>query len=257
MKSKSGVDSKAGTLKMKNNTKVLGNLISRSASMLLIAMAGFGMMSFTQDDTAVNSLDTGVNATTEVAVTSVENCCAVQVNKPGDEIKKAVYISMPRPKAMLTADIANSRLFVAEAKERRIWSMDLSEARANADSEMKFSFQLSQLNPTAAAFKTADLEMLHSFAEGMMLQFAGTMANNANIADAEMISEFMAAHFKIAVRTDAATLAKADAAIAKVFEKENLPFINLPSHIAAATADAAMLQSYEAEVKVITIVANK
>ncbi|MBX2925780.1 MAG: hypothetical protein KF746_26525 [Chitinophagaceae bacterium] len=258
MKSKSEVDSKAGTLKMKNDTKVLRNLISRSASMLLIAMAGFGMMSFTQDDTAVNNVDTDLKKEITVEDTkavALENCCAATlVSKPGDEVRKAAYISMPRAKAKLSADVENSRLFAKEARERRIWNMNLAEARAEADREMSFNFELNRLYPAAGVSEKADQAMNRLFIEDALGQFTTVIAKKANVADAEIISQFMADHFKIAVNANAV---KADASIAKAFERENLPFISLPTQVATATADAAMLQHYEAEVKVNTTVATK
>lgn len=262
MKSKSGVDSKAGTLKMKNNTVVLKNLISKSASMLLIAMAGFGMMSFTQDDTVVNSVDTNLSVkkeiTTETAkVVADENCCVAQAAKPGDEIKKALYINMPRAKAILTADRENSRVFLAEAKERSMWNMSLAEARAKADKEMNFNFELSRLYPSAKVSADADQAMINIFTEDVVLKSTLTTAKYANNADAEMASRFMAENFTIAMKTNAVNVVKADAVMTRAFEKANLPTISLPSQVAAAKADAEVMQNHEAEVKVKTTVATK
>lgn len=244
MKSKSGVDSKAGTLKMENSV-TMRNLISKSASMLLIAMAGFGMMSFTQDDTAVNSLDTNLSVkkeiTTETAKVVVdENCCVALVNKPGDELKKALSINMPHAKAISVADQENSRVFVADVKERSLWNVNLAGARAKADREMAFNFELSKLIPAANVSENADDIMITLFTEDVILKSTAAVVKNTAVADAEMASQFMTDHFSIKVKADAVSFAKADASVIRAFEKANLPSIALPSVAATAKADAEM-----------------
>ncbi|MGN6436589.1 MAG: hypothetical protein ACTHMM_08640 [Agriterribacter sp.] len=242
MKSKRGVDSKAGTLKMENSAAVLRNLISKSASMLLIAMAGFGMMSFTQDDTSVNSVDTNLSVNKEIAtetakVVTDENCCVALVSKPGDELKKALSINMPHAKAISFADQENSRAFVADVKERSLWNVSLAGARAKADREMAFNFELSKLIPAANAVENADEIMVTLLTEDVILKSTGTVVKNASVADAEMASQFMTDHFSININADAA---QADANVMRAFEKANLPSIALPSVAATAKADAEM-----------------
>lgn len=251
MTQKSEMGSKAGI------SKKAKSIISKSASMLLIAMAGFSMMSFTQDDVVVNNNDTNLNLAkqTAVAVNITEDCCSAQVfAKPGDEIKKIQVLSQSAAKSVLKADVENSKVFVAEAKERMLWSMSLSDARKKADSEVAFNFQLSRLYPEASVKLAADAEMINQFETKSIADATVKATNYIAQADAAIFNSFMTEHFSIKVANAAA---QADKEMVRAFEKANLPFISTPTLAAATQADAEVINNYEAASKVITTIAVK
>lgn len=264
MKRKSEVDSKAGTAQKENSTMVLKSLISKSASMLLIAMAGYGMMSFTQDDTSVNSIDTNVSAKKEKSIESAkflaadENCCAAIITKPGDEIKKTSTISMPGAKAILNADRENAVKFITEVKNRSLYSMDIADAKEKADREMSFNFQVSGMFPSVEVAHMADLQMINHFTDEIVLKstvFAGKYVNDA---DAEMSANFITENLALQlVKPSEKLIVQADAEISNAFEKVNFPSISLPSQHTAVVADMEMIQHYETEIKVTRTVATK
>ncbi|MFT4018637.1 MAG: hypothetical protein QM668_16850 [Agriterribacter sp.] len=263
MKQQNEVNSKAGTLKRKTSMINLYGKISKAASMLLIAVTGFGMMSFTQDDTSVNSVDTNLNikkeavAETTVVVTASEACCGVTVAKPGDEVKKAYYISMPATHMFLKADREAVIRFEAELFAKKLWSMDIADAAKKADTEMFFNFNVSNMVPPVTAGVYADAEMIINFTDDIV-KVANFTALQVNAADNEVIDNFIAEHFSIkAFNPSANLIAGADAEITRAFEKANLPFISMPSQIAANNADVEMIQHYQAEVKSAQTLATK
>ena len=263
MKQMNKVDSKAGTLKNENSTNMLQNVISKSASMLLIAMAGFGTMSFTQDDTSVNSIDTNLSVKKEKNVESNASayaynaCCGVSVGKPGDDTKNALYISLPKASTVIKADKETARNFMAEAKSRSIWSIDVVDAAVKADKEMNFNFQLSNIFPASEISMKADEQMINHFTDEIVLKSFTFNGNNALAADKVMSDNFIAEHFYIKnVRPSTEMIAQADASMIKSFEKANLPSISIPSNVAAHSADVEMIGNYQAGVAE-TIVANK
>ncbi|OJY88910.1 MAG: hypothetical protein BGP13_02525 [Sphingobacteriales bacterium 40-81] len=262
MKQQNEVNSKAGTLKMKTSMINLYGKISKAASMLLIAVTGFGMMSFTQDDTSVNSVDTNLNINNEtvVATTAIaasDACCGVAVAKPGDEIKSAFYISLPNAKAFVKADREAANRFYSEVNARRSWSMDMTDATKKADAEMNFNFKVSSMNLAPVAGFNADAAMVNSFTEDVVLKSL-TITASAQSADNEMIDNFIAEHFSIKhVKPSALLIAKADAEIVNAFEKANLPFISVPSQIAANNADLEVIHRYQVDIKNAQTVATK
>lgn len=263
MKQQKEVNSKAGTLKRKTTMKNVFGEISKVASMLLVAIAGFGMMSFTQDDASVSSIDTNLNLKKETRavatafVTNSDACCGTAVAKPGDDIKKAVYISMPAAHRVVKADKEAAKSFEAEIFSRRLWSMDIVDATQKADAEMNFNFKMSNVTPAFEAGATADAEMSSNFTDEI-LKTANFAALQVNAADAEMIDNFIAEHLSIKSFTpSAALIAGADTEISRAFEKANL-HITLPSHIALSNADLEMIQGYQmTELKNVQTVATK
>lgn len=254
MKQKSENDSKAGI--QQKNTKVLKNLFSKSASMLLIAMAGFGMMSFTQDDEVLQG-DTNLNLakqTAAVAVNINEACCAVQASKPGDDVKKSLIRVIASPKTILNADVENFNAFIAEEQERRMWSMNLATARKNADNEINFNFQLSRLYPEATAQSIADAQMETLFEEEVIKAASFNARGYQVKADVEMERHFLTEHFSIKL---ASATQPADQEMAAAFEKANQLLISVPSRLVAAQADAEVKKNYEAAVKALSTVAVK
>jgi hypothetical protein len=260
MKQQNEVNTKAGTLKRRIGIINMYDRISKIASMLLIVLAGFGTMSFTQDDDAVNNIDTNLSVKKEtvIATTSaIAACCGETAAKPGDDIKTAFYISLPNTKAFVKADREAINRFYIELKARQCWSMDIAQAVKQADAEMYFNFKVSNINLLAAAGFDADAEMINNFIKTIILQSVN-FSQYAQYADNEMIDNFITAHFSIKnIQPFELFIAEADAAIINAFEKANLPFINLPSKIAAHNADLEMIQQYRVELKNIqTLVQN-
>lgn len=253
MKQMSEMGSKAGILQQ---AKLM---ISKSASFVLIAMAGFSMMSFTQDDVIAYASDTNLNQVNhKVTVNMAEECCAATaVVKPGDEFSKIEMISHKAVRRILTADVENSKVFVAEAKERMLWSLSLSDAFRKADNESAFNFQLSKLVPDVNAIAVADEDMHMQFESYLRSQvnfYSGVQAVNADVA---AITNFVAENFSISAFADARKVLSADAEMISAFEKANLPFISVPSQLTAAQADAAMHSNQAAAASVETTIAVK
>ncbi len=247
MKQQKKVNSQAGSLKRKTTiTKLIGE-ISKSASMLLIAVAGFGMMSFTQDDTSVNSIDSNLgtkqettNTINAVALNSAA-CCGLTVAKPGDEIKKALYVSMPATNKWQSADKEAASRFEAEVSSRRLWSMDIADAIKKADAEINFNFNISKMVPSVEAGKIADAEMFNIFTDEIV-KTANFTALHVSAADAEMMHNFVTEQLSAkAFNLSATLIAGADMEMKNAFEKANL-HISLPSNIAAYKADIEMIQ---------------
>lgn len=262
MKQQKEVNSKVGALKRKTTISNLIGEISKSASMLLIAVAGFGMMSFTQDDTSVNSVDTNVNIKKEadVAVTTValnNACCGLAIAKPGDDVKKALYVSMPTTGKWQSADKEAASRFEAEISSRRLWSMDVVDATKKADTEMNFNFNLSKMVVSADAAAIADAEMINNFTDEIV-KTANFKALHVSAADDEMKHNFIAEQLsKKGFSLSAALIAGADVEMNKAFEKANF-HITLPSQIAAYNADVEMIQHAQlAELQKVQTVATK
>ncbi|MBX3240745.1 MAG: hypothetical protein KIT80_00085 [Chitinophagaceae bacterium] len=244
MKSKREMDSKAGTSKNENSIVMLKNMISKSASSLLIAMAGFGLMSFSQDDTAISNADTNLNANTEVvALVNNDNCCATELVKPADEGKKSVIKFRGTQKSALNADLENFRNFIAEIKENRTWGGSLAKIRASADEEAFYNFRTSMLVPAADIAKAADTRMIAIFEEEILLQSAYSAVMKA---DAEAFNSFWADNFSITVPRP--TIAD-DAKMFEAFEDSIFPRITLPSAAQIALADTEVVSNLEASLK--------
>lgn len=241
------------------------NRISKSASILLIAMAGFGTMSFTQDDTSVNSIDTNLSAKKERSIELATNtyaydaCCGVQVGKPGDDTKNAFYISLPKAQSFVKADRETAAKFMAEAKGRKTWSMDVAEVSVKADKEMNFNFKVSGMYPGAVVAANADQQMINHFTGDVVLESLSLNGKSAQVADMEIADQFIAENLSIKnIKPSVEMIAKADGEVTYAFEKANLPSISLPSKIAVHNSDVEMIQNYQVEVKLVnTIVANK
>ena len=254
MKSKSEMDSKAGTSpKEKNQT--FKNVISKSATMLLVTVMGLSAMSFVQHDSFVSGSDTNQSAAkvqniaATKAVPGKETCCATTVVNPGDGINTAFVISTPTKKAIYKADKETIVGFIAEVKERRIWSMTRAQASAKADKEMHFNFKLSAMYPSVSTAAEADMEMSSNFVDELV-NIAAFGANAAARADEEIAGNFIAANLNIVVaKPTVVQMVKADAEIKAGFENANYPVISVPSAITAQKADLKMMQNIRLQIK--------
>lgn len=254
MKTKSDTDSKAGTSpKEKNQT--FRNVISKSAAMLLVTVMGLSAMSFVQDDSFVSGSDTNQSAAkvqniaANKAVSDKETCCATTVVNPGDGINTAFVISTPTKKAIYKADKETIVGFIAEVKERRIWSMNRAQVSAKADKEMHFNFKLSAMYPSVNMAAEADREMSSNFVDELV-NITAFGANAATRADEEIAGNFIAANLHVTVaKPTVAQMVKADAEIKAGFENANHPVISVPSAIAAQKADLEMMQNIRLQIK--------
>ena len=252
MKRKSEMDSKAGTSPtVMNNT--FNNVISKSASVLLVTIIGLSTMSFVQDDSFVNGSDTNQSAAkvqniaAATAGTGDETCCAATVANPGDGINAAFVISTPTKKATYKADKETIVTFISEAKERRIWSMNRAQAIAKADKEMHFNFKLSTIYPSATMAAKADKAMVARFVDEIM-HLAAYNANAVAGADAEMVANFIAANLQAKLAKPTVELiSKADREIVSSFGKAASTAISVPSAAAVQKADLEMIQNYKGQ----------
>ena len=250
MKRKSEMDSKAGTSPIVQN-KMFKNVISKSASMLLVTAMGLSTMSFVQDDSFVSGSDTNQSAAKVQNIATIkaepgdETCCVTTVVNPGDGINTAFFISTPTKKAIYNADRETVVTFISEVKERRIWSMNRSQASTKADKEMHFNFRLSTIYPSAATAAGADKAMISRFAD----EIAHVTAYNTNAvakADAEVSVNFIAANLPVTMAKPTIELiSKADAEMASSFQKATRAVISVPSATAAQKADQEMMQNYK------------
>jgi len=253
MKQTNEVASQAGTLKTENNIQLLWNAISKSASMLLIAIAGFGTMSFTQDDTAVSSVDTNLSIKKEKAgaVISTENVM------PGDETRNA-FISLPDSRTIAKADAENISTFAATAEMKRLWSMDVVSVKAKADDEIKLSFELRKVYPSAEVAQHADVNMIEIFTDDIVMKNVNIGAAGITASDIEIADNFITAQLSMkGMFSSEALTAKADAELAGAFNSTYFAVISLPSKVAADNADADMLQKYQSQIKFTETVATK
>ena len=254
MKQKNEVASKAGTLKTENSIKLLRNAISKSASMLLIAMAGFGTMSFTQDDTAISSIDTNLSVKKEHSTAAI----SAGNTMPGDEIKNAYYISLPSRKTAARADAENIATFITSSEMKRLWSMDIVSAKAKADDEIKFGFELRKIYPSAELAQHADINMIEIFTDDIVLKNMNFSAAGITASDIEIADNFVTAQLSMKdMFSSEALIAKADAELKGAFNSTYLAVISLPSKAAADNADADMTQKYMSQIKLTETVATK
>lgn len=252
MTPKSKMDAKAGNNPKEN--KLFKTAISKTASMLLVAILGMSTMSFVQDDSFATGSDTNQSAINkrEIKITKEEavaiNCCVTNTINPGDETKNAFYISTPGKKAIYKADRETIVSFIRESKSKRIWSMDIETAREKADAEMNFNFQLSKMYPSIVAAAVADQQMMNSFLDGAVLQSAAFTKKYSVRADEEIADQFVTANLSATMTKPPAQLvADADMAIKAAFDKANRPYISVPSQVAMQTADQEMLQRHEVQ----------
>ena len=252
MKRKSEMDSKAGTSPTVQN-KMFKNVISKSASMLLVTVMGLSAMSFVQDDSFVSGSDTNQSAAKvqNIAATKAEpgdeTCCVTTVVNPGDGINTAFVISTPTKKAISKADKETIIRFISEVKERRIWSMNRTQASTQADKEMHFNFRLSTIYPSATMAARADKAMISYFTDEIV-HLAAYSANAVAKADAEVAANFIAANLPVTVAKPTVELmSKADAEIASSFEKATRSVIGVPSATAIQKADMEMMQNYKGQ----------
>ncbi len=235
MKTQRVMDSKAGTSKNEISVK-LKNIISKSASSLLIAMAGFGMMSFNQEDNVVNQIDTNLTQA-ELAV-NTDNCCATEVAKPAIGPKKATISFTASQVEIHKADVENARNFIKEEKERRVWGMNLEKSFAKADNEIKVNFRMSMLYPEKETAKATDAKMNRMFEEEILRQAAHAAIE---AADRQVYNNFWKDNFSISVPV---TATSADVAMHKAFEDAIFPYISYPSKLTVASADAEVASNH-------------
>lgn len=252
MKRKSEMDSKAGTSPTVKN-KMFKNVISKSASMLLVTVMGLSAMSFVQDDSFVSGSDTNQSAAKVQNIATIkaepgdETCCVTTVVHPGDGINTAFVISTPTKKAIYKADKETIVTFISEVKERRVWSMNRAQASTKADKEMHFNFRLSTIYPSATMAAGADKAMISRFTDEIV-HLAAYSANDVAKADAEVAANFIAANLPVTVAKPTAELMlKADAEIASSFEKATRSVIGVPSATAIQKADMEMMQNYKGQ----------
>lgn len=244
METQREMDSKAGT--RKNEISVtLKKTISKIASSLLIAMAGFSMMSFDLQDDSIHYADTNVNTNTVLA--STNDCCAAEVVTPVIGPKKGL-ISFTNSKAeMEKADAEHVRNFAAEEHERKIWGTSLSAIRATADKEAVYNFTTNMLYPEANVAAAADAQVIRLFGEDL-LQLAAKLA--ITNADAEAQDNFWKENCTINVQLSAKS---ADEGMVKMFADSLMSYITYPSPTTIAGADAEVVGNYEASLKTATI----
>ncbi|HRP34171.1 MAG TPA: hypothetical protein PKV73_19875 [Agriterribacter sp.] len=252
MKRKSEMDSKAGTSPTVKN-KMFKNVISKSASVLLVTMIGLSTMSFVQDDSFVSGSDTNQSAAKVQNIATIkaepgnETCCIATVANPGDGINTAFVISTPTKKAMYKADKETIVTFISEVKERRIWSLNRAQAIAKADKDMHFNFKLSAIYPSATMAAKADKVVIGRFVDEIV-HLAAHNGNTIAGADAEMAANFIAANLQVKVAKPTVELiSKADAEILSSFKKATNTVISVPSAAAAQKADLEMMQSYKGQ----------
>lgn len=252
MKRKSEMDSKAGTSPTAKN-EMFKNVISKSASMLLVTVMGLSAMSFVQDDSFVSGSDTNQSAAKvqNIAATKAEpgdeTCCVTTVVNPGDGINTAFVISTPTKKAIYKADKETIVTFISEVKEKRIWSMNRTQVSAKADAEMHFNFRLSTIYPSVTMAAGADKAMISRFVDEIV-HGAAYSANAIAKADAEVAANFITANLPVTVAKPTVELMlKADAEMASSFKKATHAVIGVPSATAAQKADMEMIQNYKGE----------
>lgn len=238
MKTQREMDSKAGV--PKNQLK---KMISKSAFSLLIAMAGFGLMSFDLQDENNLHADTNVNTATELVQNHTNDCCAAETTAPAKTAigPKKANISFAAEVEVRRADLEHVRNFVKEEKERRL------SIFSRADAEALLNFKMSMLYPEAGSAAAADAQMIRMFGEDLLQQSAKLAIANA---DAEAHNKFRDENFTITLQY---TTADADAGMLKMFEDANFPYIAYPSATAIANADAEVMSNQEAAVKNATI----
>jgi len=253
MTRKSKMDAKAGNNPQENHP-LFKTVISKTASMLLVAIMGLSTMSFVQDDSFVTGSDTNQSTINKRDIeiareeTVALNCCATNTANPGDEVKNVFYISTPGKKAIYKADKETIVTFIKEAKSRRVWSMDIKEARKKADAEMNFNFQLSKMYPSVVTATVADEQMTDSFLREAVLQSADVTKKYSLQADQEIADHFVTNNLSATMtKPSVQLLADADAAIKAAFDKANEPYISLPSQIAVQAADQEMMQRHQVE----------
>lgn len=261
MKQKNEMASKAGNPKTENSNNLL-SVISKSASMLLIVMTGLGTMSFTQDDSSVNGIDTNLNVKKEyaasIANSSKNGCCELKAVAPGDEIRNAFYISLPDSKTVAKADVENISEFIAASQMRRLWSMDIATAKEKADDEMNFNFKLRNIYPSSEVAQGTDVKMIEKFADDIVLKNVNYNASGLAAADIEVADNFIADQLSANKMFSANELvAKADAEIKNAFNVKNMAVISLPSKMAADNADSDMIQKYQSQDKLSETVVTK
>ncbi len=258
MKRKSETDSKAGT-NPKGKNPMFNNVFSKSASMLLIIIIGLSAMSFVQDDSFATGSDTNQNAAKAKNMAAVkaapgdEACCVTVAANPGKVVNTAYFISTPGKKAMYKADKETIVTFIAEAKERRIWSMNKQAAATEADKEMHFNFKLSTMYPSISMAAKADSEMSGNFVDELV-NIAAFGADAVARADKEVAGNFIAANLTVTVaKPTIEQIVKADAEIIAAFENANRPVISVPSAVTAQKADQEMIQNYKLQAKLTAL----
>ncbi|MBS1749378.1 MAG: hypothetical protein JST63_05710 [Bacteroidetes bacterium] len=261
MKQKNEMASKAGNPKTENSKNLL-SVISKSASMLLIIMTGLGTMSFTQDDTSVNGIDTNQNvkkaAVTSITMSSNNECCNLKAVAPGDEIRNAYYISLPDNKIIARADAENISKFIAASQMRRLWNMDIATARKEADAEMNFNFGLRNIYPSTVVAQDADVKMIDIFADDIVLKNVKYTTAGLAAADIEVADNFVTAQLsENNIFSTEECVAKSDAELKNDFVAKNMVMISLPSKIAADNADNDMLKKYQVQYQLTETVVTK
>lgn len=196
-KSEKGMQNSISTIQ---NLNKISNAPGRFFSAVLLIIAGLSMMSFIQDAATTNNADSNFSRPeqTEVITQTQEACCLQSVT-PGDEIKKTLITMPVSVKKVLVADAENTKVFIAEEKERRLYSMKLSAALKNADDEMHFNFQLSRLFPEENFVQSTDLIVMSEFIDEMVTRATLPLHHYSTLADTNIINNFMTEHFSISI----------------------------------------------------------
>lgn len=196
----------------------------KTASLLLITMTGFSMMSFAYDDTIINNAGNNQNAARQKksqAVVSPGFCCVYKMDKPGDEMGN-LLLSMPDEQSIFKADLENAVLFLKETAVIKILDKKLVAATGKDEKEVYDNFQISHIYTSGETSTDADAEMIERFADEIVSGLHSFSGSYTEEADAEVAAHFMAAHFSIEVNSLQDLELKADVEMRRVFETANM-----------------------------------
>lgn len=233
MKKMSRVDSKAEILQKNISMSMLKKAISKSVLMLLMMIIATGAMSFTYDSTIKGGIDTNANA----AKSSRKNL-PVERNLAKGNYRKIVHVALPGTKAVLTADREVFASFGADGNVT-ISTANFEKRTIVADWEMSNNFILSTMHPIANNAEMADEDMICTFINVNMvkpiLQDKGLTAASDEALKAAFISQYFNMWFAAPRGIDALI---SDSEMGDAFEEEHRVKIFLPNGPMVKAADA-------------------
>lgn len=245
MKRMSRVDSKAGIFQKENSLLWLKSFVSKSVFMMLTLITGLSTMSFNQDDTSANGIDTNLNtAKKEITIIAPKHYAETTYFKaPG--YKKADNLSMPGMKAIAIADREIFRSFITELGVAKISMANFAGISIEADSEMKRNFVLSTLQPLANNSGKADLSMIDVFTNEVVSGSIMPAGNSSDAADELMAKMFMQENFRVVfAQVNSIDALISDSEMTDTFEEENGLSFRLPSRSQIEASDAEILKNY-------------
>ncbi|MFT3705364.1 MAG: hypothetical protein QM802_23550 [Agriterribacter sp.] len=193
----------------------------KTTSLLLITTA-FSMMSFTDDGTNINApkrtkaIQQINRQKTSTFISDI--CCADKPDKYNNQ-KKELLISIPGKQLMLKADRENAAAFLSEIKATDLQNIASIKSAANADAEMEFNFQISNIFPSAESAIDADTAMVKYFIEDVVSKMHQFNSNTSMNADEEMINQFMKENFSLSLEYSMLRF-KADIEMIIAFEEQ-------------------------------------